>query len=105
MNALRLGGLALKDSDWNKLTQRRRGGKDGETRNLTQRREGGKDARIEVYVDWMLCGSAAWRLGVEMIGKWRRSTEFNAEAQRREEGRNDHIGLNALRLGGLAALR
>ena len=35
--------------------------KDGETRNLTQRREGGKDARIEVYVDWVLCGFATLR--------------------------------------------
>jgi len=26
-----------------------------------QRREGGKDARIEVYVDWVLCGFATLR--------------------------------------------
>jgi len=60
--AWRLGvEIIWKDGETRNLTQRRRGGKDGETRNLTQRRRGGKDARIEVYVDWVLCGLAALR--------------------------------------------
>jgi len=49
------------EKEFNAKAQRREGGKDGGTRSLTQRREGGKDARIEVYVDWMLSGSAALR--------------------------------------------
>jgi len=70
-------------------------------RSLTQRRRGGKDARIEVYVDWVLCGLATWRLGVEMVGKETRNL-----TQRREDGKDARIEVYVdWMLSGSAALR